>query len=91
MALLLENQWDKLKHKGISSIQEPVVKGAIERLINRMNEVGVFPVRNGELESLFPNVGSHGPGYAVAVLAKYPDLNAVEYNGLRDVVNSWGI
>lgn len=88
---LLENQWDKLKHKGISSIQEPVVKGAIERLINRMNEVGVFPVRNGELESLFPNVGSHGPGYAVAVLAKYPDLNAVEYNGLRDVVNSWGI
>jgi predicted ATPase len=88
---LLENQWDKLKHNGLDSIQEPAVKEAIERLISSMNEVGVFPVRNGELESLFPNVGSHGPGYAVAVLAQYPDLNAEEHRGLREVVTSWGI
>lgn len=88
---LLENQWDKLKHNGIDSIQEPAVKEAIERLISRMNEVGVFPVRKGELESLFPNIGSHGPGCAVAVLAQYPDLDAEEHRGLREVVTSWGI
>lgn len=29
----------------------------------------------GELESFFPGVGSHGPGFAVAVLEKYPDLD----------------
>ena len=88
---LLENQWDKLKQEGIGCIQEPAVKEALERLIISMNAVGVFPVRNGELESLFPNVGSHGPGYAVAVLAQYSDLDAKEHRGLRDVVSSWGI
>lgn len=91
LSKLLENQWDKLKHNGIDSIKEPAVKEAIERLIIQMNAVGVFPVRKGELESLFPDVGSHGPGYAVAVLAKYPDLNADEHRGLREVVTSWGI
>ncbi len=88
---LLENQWDKLKHKGIEFIQEPVVKEAIGRLIQRMNSVGIFPVKNGELESFFPNVGSHGPGYAVAVLAKYSDLNLPVYKRLRDEVTSWGV
>jgi hypothetical protein len=58
-----------------------------------MNAVGIYPVKIGELESFFPNVGSqyHGPGYAVAVLAQYPDLNAAEYDGLRETVSSWGI
>lgn len=88
---LLENQWDKLKHNGIDSITNPVVKEATERLIKKMNSVGIFPVRKGELESFFPSVGSHGPGYAVAVLEKYPNLGAAEYNDMREFVNSWGI
>lgn len=88
---LLENQWDKLKHNGIDSITNPVVKEATERLIKKMNSVGIFPVRKGELESFFPGVGSHGPGYAVAVLEKYPNLGEAEYNDMREFVNSWGI
>ena len=90
---LLENQWDRLKHLGVAFITDPVVKKAMDRLIDRMNAVGIYPVKIGELESFFPNVGSHshGPGYAVEVLAQYPDLNAAEYNGLREVVSSWGI
>lgn len=88
---LLENQWDKLKHKGIDIIQETSVKEAVERLIQRLNECGIFPVKNGELESLFPNVGSHGPGYAISVMDKYPNLNLPEYDGLREVVSSWGL
>lgn len=88
---LLDNQWDKLKRSGISFIKDPTVKESIERLIQRMNAVGIYPVKNGELESFFPNVGSHGPEYAISVLARYPNLNAPEYKGLRDVVSSWGI
>ncbi len=88
---ILENQWDKLKHQGINSIVEHDVKVAAERLITAMNAVGVFPVKNGELESFFPDVTSHGPGYAVAVLEKYPDLGAAEYNEMRAFVQSWGI
>ena len=88
---LLENQWDKLKHNGIDSITNPAVRDATERLIKMMNSVGIYPVRKGELESFFPGVGSHGPGYAVAVLAKYPNLGAAEYNEMREFVNSWGI
>lgn len=88
---LFENQWDKLKRSGIDSIMDSQVKEATERLISKMNTVGIFPVKSGELESFFPNVGSHGPGYAIAVLEKYPDLDAVEYNGLRDFVSSLGI
>lgn len=88
---LLESQWDKLKHQGIAFLTDPIVKEATERLIHRMNTVGIYPVKDGELESFFPNVGSHGPGYAVSVLSRYPDLDAPEYNGIRDVVISWGI
>jgi hypothetical protein len=93
MPKLLENQWDKLKHYGVAFITDPVVKEAMVRLIGKMNAVGIYPVKIGELESFFPNVGSqyHGPGYAVAVLAQYPDLNAAEYDGLRETVSSWGI
>lgn len=88
---ILENQWDKLKHQGINSIAAPAVKEAVERLVTAMNAVGVFPVKAGELESFFPDVGSHGPGYAVAVLEKYPDIAAAEYNEMREFVQSWGI
>lgn len=91
MAQILENQWDKLKHQGINSIAAPAVKEAVERLVTAMNAVGVFPVKAGELESFFPDVTSHGPGYAVAVLEKYPDIAAAEYNEMREFVQSWGI
>jgi hypothetical protein len=60
-------------------------------LIKEMNAVGIFPVKKGELESFFPGVGVHGPGYAVAVLEKYPDLGAPEYKEMREFVESWGI
>ena len=36
-------------------------------------------------------VGSHGPGFAVAVLEKYPDLRAPEYKEMRGFVGSWGV
>ena len=88
---ILENQWDKLKYGGIQSIADPAVREAAERLITAMNAVGVFPVKAGELESFFPDVGSHGPGYAVAVLEKHPNLDAAEYNEMREFVLSWGI
>lgn len=89
MPRILENQWDKLKHGGIEVISDPAVKEAAKRLIHRLNAVGIFPVVKGELESFFPEVGSHGPGYAVAVLEKYPDLGADEYQELRAFVESW--
>lgn len=88
---ILENQWDKLKHQGINSIADPAVKEAVDRLVTAMNAVGVFPVKAGELESFFPSVGLHGPGYAVAVMDRYPNLDAVEYNEMRVFVQSWGI
>ena len=88
---ILENQWDKLKHQGINSIADPAVKEAVDRLVTAMNAVGVFPVKAGELESFFPGVGLHGPGYAVAVMDRYPNLDAVEYKEMREFVQSWGI
>lgn len=88
---ILENQWDKLKHQGVNSIADPAVKEAVDRLVTAMNAVGVFPVKAGELESFFPGVGLHGPGYAVAVMDRYPNLDAVEYKEMREFVQSWGI
>lgn len=88
---VLENQWDKLKHKGVDFINDPGVRAVIERLISAMNAVGIFPVKKGELESFFPEVGNHGPGYAVSVLEKYPDLGAPEYKEMQEFVESWGI
>lgn len=88
---LLENQWDKLKHNGLDVIKEPKVREAADRLIIAMNSVGIYPVTEGELESFFPDVGNHGPGYAVAVLDNYSDLSDPVYDKLRDFVSSWGI
>ena len=88
---LLASQWDLLKRDGIDSIKDTVVREAAERLVRSMNDKGIYPVTDGELESFFPDVESHGPGYAVAVLTQYPDLNAPEYNRVRATVESWGI
>lgn len=91
LSKILENQWDKLKHDGIDSIADPEVKDAMERLIGRLNEVGIYPVKKGELENFFPSVGSHGIGFAVSVLEKYPNLKALEYKEIKSFVESWGV
>lgn len=91
LSKVLENQWDKLKCGGVDSITDQPVRDATEHLISQMNSKGIFPVKIGELESFFPEVGSHGPGYAVAVLEKYPDLDDAVYDSLRCFVVSLGL
>lgn len=88
---ILENQWDALKHKGIDYIQDGNAKASIERLIVAFNKLNVYPVKVGELENFIPQFSDHGPGYAVAVLEKYPNIGASEYDKIRDFVSSWGI
>ena len=88
---ILENQWDALKHNGIDYIQDDSVKSALERLILAFNRLKVYPVKIGELENFVPRVGDHGPGYAMSVIEKYPNMGDGVYDNLRNFVSSWGL
>lgn len=88
---ILENQWDALKHHGIEYINDGNVKGALERLITVLNALHIYPVTAGELENFVPQIGNHGPGWAMSVIETYSDMGDGVYDKLREFVNSWGI
>jgi ABC-type cobalamin/Fe3+-siderophores transport system ATPase subunit len=88
---LLDNRWDALKHQGMGYIQEGNVRNALERLIEILNGLKVYPVKVGELENFIPQVGNHGPGWAMNVIAAYPNLNDPIYGSISDFVRSWNV
>ena len=88
---LLENRWDALKHNGINYIHDTRVKAGLERLITAMNQLKIYPVKEGELENFVPKVGDHGPGWVMKVIEDYPDLGNDVYDELKIFVNSWGL
>ena len=88
---LLENQWDALKHNGINYIHDARVKEGLERLIAEMNQLKIYPVKEGELENFVPQVGDHGPGWVMKVIEEYPDMGNEVYDKLKAFVNSWGL
>lgn len=88
---LLENQWDALKHKGINYIHDAKVKEGLERLITEMNQLKIYPVKEGELENFVPQVGDHGPEWVMKVIENHPDMGNKVYDELKMFVNSWGL
>ena len=88
---LLDNQWDALKHQGIAYIHDEGVRNALERLIRTLNGMNVYPVKVGELENFVPQVGNHGPGWAMNVIAAYPNLGDPVYNNINDFVRTWNV
>lgn len=88
---LLENQWDALKRNGIHYIPDVLVKAGLERLITAMNQLKIYPVKEGELENFVPQVGNHGPGWAMKVIEEFPDMGDEVYDKLKTFVNSWGL
>ncbi len=44
------------------------------KLNKKLEEVGIFMVQEGELESFVKQVGGHGPDWTNTVLETYPDL-----------------
>ena len=88
---LLDNQWDALKHQGIGFVHDEGVRNAFERLLRTLNGINVYPVKIGELENFVPQVGDHGPGWAMNVIASYPNLNDPVYDNINDFVRSWNV
>ena len=67
------------------------VRNAFERLLRTLNGINVYPVKIGELENFVPQVGDHGPGWAMNVIASYPNLNDPVYDNINDFVRSWNV
>ena len=88
---ILENQWDALKHNGIDYVKDEDVKASLERLIDALNKLKIYPVKGGELENFVPQVGDHGPGWAMSVIEAYPNIGDPVYEKLLEFVNSWGL
>lgn len=88
---LLENRWDALKHQGMGYIQERDAWNALSNLITILNSLNVYPVKAGELENFIPQVGNHGPGWTMNVIATYPNFGDPVYNEIRKFVESWGL
>ncbi len=91
MNSMLDNKWDELKHSGISMIEDAEALTAMNNLLKAFNQVGIFPVIQGELENFIPGVGNHGPSWAVSVMEQFPDMRDAIYKELKEFVGSWNL
>jgi len=53
--------------------------------------MNVYPVKVGELENFVPQVGNHGPEWAMNVIAAYPNLSDPVYNNINAFVRTWNV
>ncbi len=73
-----ESGWDRVKQGGIAMVPAGTARGAADRLVNRLREIGILIVTVGELERFVPQVGGHGPRWVASVLEKELHKNSSE-------------
>ena len=89
--LEIVSKWGYLKKYGYKAI--PAGKGiqAFERIEEYLASLGIYIVRQGELENFIKSVSGHGPEWVSKVLEQYPDHSNQIYDEIKDFIRSWGI
>lgn len=90
----LDKKWKDVKQKGIDGITDPNVVEAFNKLDEIFKSVGIFIVREGELESFVPEVSgkkNHGPKWVAKVLDKYPNLQNPVYEKVKDFIKGLNV
>lgn len=90
----LDKKWKDVKQNGIDGITDPNVVEAFNKLDEIFKSVGIFIVREGELESFVPEVSgkkNHGPKWVAKVLDEYQDLQDPVYNKVKEFIKGLNV
>lgn len=66
--LRVENGWDRAKKSGIAGVPSGDPHNAAMRILDRLRGLQIFLIPAGEMESLIPSIGNHGPAWLAGVL-----------------------
>lgn len=82
-------EWGRLKQTGISGIGPGNPRQACETMLAYLKSLGIYVVRNGELECFVPTIGGHGPDWLHSVIESFPDTSNGVYGTAKDFVREW--
>lgn len=85
------SSWIALKENGIYSIPSGDATNAAKNLLEKMQNIGLFIVPYGELESFIKEVGGHGPQWVNEVLKQYPDFDNDIYKNVKEFVKKMNL
>ena len=89
--LEIVTKWGYLKKYGYKAIPAGEGIQAFERIEKYLSSLGIYIVRQGELENFIKSISGHGPEWVSKVLEQYPDHSNPIYDEMKDFVRSWGI
>ncbi len=80
----VESGWDLAKKVGVTLLSGAANEAAT-RLIDRLADIGIFVVKEGEMESFVPSVGGHGGAWVAEVLERRKHLSPESDNARKFV------
>lgn len=83
--------WSKIKKAGISALPNGDAQEAIIALDEALQHIGIYLPLVGELENFIPTVGGHGPSWVENVINKYPDLDSVVYDKVKQFIKTMNL
>lgn len=78
-----KSQWAAVKRHGLDGLPRGQVRQECEQMMDLLEQLGVYLVPGGEMESFCPTIGGHGPKFVTEVLTEMP-LNSTSLSSLRD-------
>ena len=84
VAMKSTSSWATAKELGKVAIPSGAPTAALDRLLAAFEDVGIFLVPSGELESFDKTVGMHGPRWVAKVLEK--NLSSTDFAPAREYV-----
>lgn len=70
-AMRSDSAWSIVKAVGQSAIPKGDCRAAFERLEQRLSNLGIFVVPEGQIEGFLPALGKHGPSFVAAALSTH--------------------
>ncbi len=62
--------WDHAKRSGVSSLENGIPSQVAEKILNYLENIGIFVNPQGELEGFCRSIGAHGPRWVEEVMKK---------------------
>lgn len=77
------SQWAKVKEFGLNGVPKGDAYRECEVLIELLEQIGIYLVPSGEMESFCRSIGGHGPSFVTNVLTNV-DLSDIKLQDLRN-------
>ncbi|MGY6626897.1 MAG: ATP-dependent nuclease [Oceanicaulis sp.] len=76
------SEWAYVKRFGQSAIPKGDAQRHFQETVTALQQIGIYVICEGEVESFCPEIGSHGPKYVTSLLSSIP-LNDPRLTALR--------